>query len=458
MKNKKFWVSLIAGLLAGILLLSLILSILPTKASAEQSSDEIKEQIKQMEEENAGIQAEIDGLSGQLDNLKNDQSENRTEIETIVAQKALIDHQVGLLHAQVMNMNEQIAAYNVLIADKQEELEEAEARLQALNEKNKARIRAMEEDGNLSYWSVLFEANSFTDLLDRLNMVQEIAAADNRRLEELRQAALEVEEVRVALLAERDSLTQAKQELNTTQDTLLLKSEEADILLNELTVKMQELAQQEDVYLDYMAKLEDELEQLEIQLGQAESDLEEALDREYWATYVPPTTAPTYPTGGSNSGAGKVGEKHVDESGITWLTPCDYRKVSSPFGWRIHPVHKDWRHHNGVDFDADCLMHKDGTTDSPIVATRGGVVTVATWSSSAGWYVKIDHLDGYASVYMHMCTKPAVKAGDYVTAGQYLGCIGTTGTSTGDHLHFGISKYNESKGTWEYVDPMAYVG
>lgn len=457
MKNKRFWVSLIAGILAFSLLLGLVASVLPM-VHAEQSSDEIKEQIKEMEKENAGIQADIDSLNGQLAELNSQQAANRDSIESIVGQKALIDQQVGLLHAQVLNMNEQIAAYNVLIADKQEEVEEAEARLQELNEKNKERIRAMEEDGSISYWSVLFEANSFSDLLDRLNMVQEIAAADSRRLEELRQAAQEVQDARESLLTERDALKAAKAELNATQEALQLKGVEADELLNELTVKMSELAQQEDAYEDYMQKLEQELEDLELQLGQAQNDLEEALDREYWATYVPPTTKPTYPTGGSNSGAGKVGDAHVDESGITWLTPCDYRKVSSPFGWRIHPVHKDWRHHNGVDFDADCLMKKDGTTDSPIVATRAGVVTVATWSNSAGWYVKIDHLDGYASVYMHMCTRPDVKVGEYVTAGQYLGCIGTTGTSTGDHLHFGITKYDEKTNSWDYVDPMKYVG
>lgn len=454
MKNKKFWVSLVAGILAVILLMSLVLSLLPTKTQAAQSSSEIKEQIKQMEEETAGLEADIEELDRQLEELSGQQAENRSEIENIISQKAVIDQQVGLLHAQILLMNEQIAAYNLLIADKQEEVEEAEARLQELNEKYKARIRAMEEGGTTSYWEVLFESSSFTDLLDRLNAVQEIAISDNRRLEELRVAAQEVEDAQEALLAERASLTQAKQELQEVQALLDAKSEEADTLLNQLSATMAELQKQESSYLDYMKALEDELDDLEVALGKAESDLEEALDREYWATYVPPTTATTKPTtsSGSNAGAGSLGEAHVDESGITWLTPCDYTKVSSAFGWRIHPVYKDYRFHNGVDLSAKCLMHSDGTTDSPIVATRAGVVTVSCWSNSAGWYVKIDHLDGYTSVYMHMCCKPAVSVGDYVTAGQYLGCIGTTGTSTGDHLHFGIYKDGSS------VNPMDYIG
>ncbi len=452
MKNKKFWVSVLAGVMAAIMLLSLVLSIIPHAHAEELSSDEIRDQIAEMEKENESIKADMDEINDMLEDLEKDQAENRDQIENLVAQKALIDQQVGLLHAQVLIMNEQIAAFNVLIADKQEELEEAEARLQALNDKHKGRIRAMEEDGSISYWSVLFEANSFSDLLDRLNMVQEIAAADSRRLQELREAALDVESVRATLLAQREELKNAREDLSATQALMGEKSGEADLLLTELVAKMDQMADQEDTYLEYLQKQEDALEELEIQLGQANSDLEEAIDREYWATYVPPTTKPTYPTGGSNAGVGNIGSESVDESGITWLTPCDYNRVASAFGWRIHPVYKDWRHHNGVDFAARCLMHSNGTTDSPIVATREGVVTVSGWNGSAGWYVKIDHLDGYSSVYMHMCTRPAVSVGEYVTAGQYLGCIGTTGTSTGTHLHFGIYKNGSP------VNPMDYLG
>ena len=100
--------------------------------------------------------------------------------------------------------------------------------------------------------------------------------------------------------------------------------------------------------------------------------------------------------------------------------------------------------HNGVDFAAGC--------PTPIYATRAGIVTISQWSDSAGWYVMIDHMDGYKSVYMHMCKRPNVKVGDIVAAGETIGCVGTTGTSTGNHLHFGIS-YNGV-----YVNPMDYVG
>lgn len=422
MKNKKLWISILAGIMAAIMILSLVVSILPHASAA--SSSEIKNQIGNLQNEQNQMQSEIDALKAQ-------QKENLTEINDLVAQKKVIEQQVGLLHEQVDNMNEQIAAYALLIADKQEELEAAEQRLADLNQKNKERIRAMEEDGGLSYWSVLFKANSFSDFLDRLNMIEEIAAADRRRLKEMSEAAEQVEQAKAALIAEKQQLEVSKEALAKKQEEQDAKAEELQQILNTLMAKGEE-------YEALLAKQEDELAKLEEEIANKEAEYDTIKYLEWLATSKPPTTKP------SSGGSGGVGGSGSNVSGVTWLVPCNYYRVSSPFGYRWHPVHKDWRMHNGVDFAAGC--------PTPIYATRAGIVTISQWSDSAGWYVMIDHMDGYKSVYMHMCKRPNVKVGDIVAAGETIGCVGTTGTSTGNHLHFGIS-YNGV-----YVNPMDYVG
>jgi murein DD-endopeptidase MepM/ murein hydrolase activator NlpD len=106
--------------------------------------------------------------------------------------------------------------------------------------------------------------------------------------------------------------------------------------------------------------------------------------------------------------------------------------ISSVFGNRLHPVYGYWRMHNGID-----MACAQGT---PIYASRGALVEVSVYSSSAGNYVQINHGDGYRSVYMHM-THYIVYAGQYVQAGQVIGYVGSTGASTGPHLHWGVS-YN----------------
>lgn len=422
MKNKRLWVSLVAGFLALILVVGLILQVVPGARAA--SSGEIKSQIESMEGDQKEMQAQLEALQAQ-------QNDNLTEIQDMSKQKGIIEQQVGLLHAQVDNLNEQIAAYALLIADKQAELDEAEARLEELNQKNKERIRAMEESGKLSYWSVLFKANSFSDLLDRLNIIEEIAASDARRLKEMREAAAQVSAAKEVLLAEKAELEESKAELTAKQAELEAKHQEADAILAQLIAKGEE-------YELLMEEQEKELSQMEQQIAQAEKEYDAAKLQEWLATSVPPTTKPVVYSGGGTGGSA------VTKGDITWLVPCNYIRVSSPYGWRIHPVFGDERFHAGVDLAAGC--------PTEIYATRAGVVTIAQWSDSAGYYVVINHGDGYSSTYMHMCKMPYVKVGEYVGAGQVIGCVGTTGWSTGTHLHFGIS-YNGAT-----VNPMDYIG
>ena len=435
MDNKKL-ASVIAGILAAVMIISLILSAVGITVSAVSSS-EIKDKINGLKDKN-------DKMQEQIDELKSQQSENLSEIEAMVREKSLIEQQVGLLHSQIRNVNEQIAAYSVLIADKQEELDASEKYLKDLNDKHKERIRTMEEEGELSYWSVLFQANSFSDFLDRMEMIEEIEASDSRRLAELKVAAQKVADAKNALLLEKEALQQTKNELAAMQEELDGKSKQADDLLKQLLAKGDEFTAAMESYEEELTKLEQEIAKAEVDLDAALKQEEEEKKNQY------------KPGNGSSSnagyGGGKGGTTKVDSEGISWVVPCDYRKVSSPFGNRRHPVYGYWHFHSGVDLDADCLKHKDGSTDSPIYATRGGIVTIAKYNSSAGYYVSIDHGDGYKSTYMHMCEFPYVSVGEVVTAGQVIGCIGTTGTSTGDHLHFGLY-YNDN-----LVNPMDHIG
>lgn len=436
MKNRKRLVSILAGVMAAIMLLTLLISILPTRASAAASSSEIRKQINSLQDDRKDIKNQISELQAQFQATSD-------EIADIVARKNVIDQEIGLLHAEIININEQISAYSVLIADQQEELDAAEARFDQLNEDCKTRIRAMEEEGTVSYWAVLFKANSFSDLLDRLNMVEEIASSDTRRLQELSDAAQRVEEAQAELAGEKAELEGTRTELDSTQKELDAKRQEADDLIVQLIAKGEELKlQQED--------LEAEDEELLAQIAQKEQEYNEAKLEEwlaYMATYVPPTTvAPSVPISdpnGSNSNNSGSNSSGSDVTvGSSWLVPCSYKKISSPFGFRESPTSGASRYHQGVDLAANA-----GT---PIVASRGGTVTIASYSNSAGYYVTINHGDGFSSIYMHM-TNYVVSSGQKVNQGQTIGYVGSTGISTGNHLHFGIAQNGA------YVNPCSYV-
>lgn len=425
MNKRKQLVSVLAGVMAAVMLLTLILSLLPTTASAASSS-EIRKQINALKEEKEQIKEKIAEVQEQY-------KENENEIIDIISKKNVIDQEIQLLNTQIENINDQLKAYNTLIADKQDELDHAEERYQTLNDENKLRIRTMEEEGELSYWEVLFNANSFSDLLDRLNMVEEIAASDNRRLEELADAANNVVIAQQELETEKAEMETVKQELDTAQAEMDAKRQEADDLFQELLSKGDELAALQE---EFEAQEQEFLEQI----AQKEVEFNEAKQAEFlaWlATSVPPETSEgSGSSGGSSSGTGG------SSGGGGWVVPCSYTSITSPFGYRESPTTGASTYHQGVDLDTG--------TGWSVVASRGGVVTIAGFSSSAGNYVQIDHGDGFRSVYMHLSSY-SVSVGQIVSAGQYIGATGSTGISTGDHLHFGISLNGV------YVNPCNYV-
>ena len=446
MKNRKRLVSILAGIMAGVLLLSLILSLIPVHAHAYQSSSEIRAQINALKQEKEAIQA-------QIKDVKEQYKKNEDEIADVVARKNVIDQEIGLLCTELININDQISAYNVLIADKQDELDSAEARYQELNDNTKDRIRAMEEDGSLSYWEVLFKANSFSDLLDRMNMVEEIAASDQRRLKALGEAAENVEEAQEALELEKADLQATKAELDATQQELDVKREEADGLIQELLTKGMELEELEAMFEEQKRAFLEEI-------AQQEEAYNAAKHQEYLAwlatseTTQPPTTAPSTNNNGTNSGGQNGGTTNNSSgtnsgsnsgsavTGTSWQVPCSYTKLTSPFGNREAPTSGASTYHQGVDLSAP-----EGT---PIYASRGGQVSVATVGSAAGYYVKINHMDGFSSIYMHM-RNYVVSTGQNVSQGQLIGYVGKSGVATGFHLHFGIM-YNGA-----YVNPANYV-
>lgn len=433
MKKRKLLVSIIAGLLATAMLLGMVLSLLPTTASAASSS-EILEQINTLKDQK-------EDLLSQMDTVRSQYEANEDEITDMVNQKNTIDQEVFLLNEQISVVNQEIAAYSLLIADKQDELDEAEERLAELNAKNKERIRAMEEEGTVSYWSVLFKASSFSDLLDRLNMIEEIAASDQRRLEEMREAADVVAAAKDELADQKASLEETKAELLDAEELLQEKQQESQELLNQLIEKGYELA-------DLFAAYEEEEAELQDMIAKKEKDYDKAKYAEYMATYTTPptttqaTTAPTDPTTSNSSGTTQGGSNDTPSSNATWSRPCSGYRVTSSFGYRNAPTAGASTYHRGIDLGAPL-----GT---PIYAARSGVVTTASYGSAAGYYVSINHGDGFASVYMHM-TNYVVSSGQAVSQGQLIGYVGSTGVSTGPHLHFGIS-YNG-----EYVNPANYI-
>ena len=381
---------------------------LPHPAYAATTS-EIKDQITDLKVENAVIQAQIDSVRSQY-------NANATEIQALVDKKNAVDQEIALLHGQILNINEQLRIYGQMIADAQERLDDANLRLAQLNRQYKERIRAMEEEGEITYWQVIFESSSFTDMLDRMNMVDEIAAADTQRLVDLQVASATVEENQRILNEEMLDLQETRQQLSDSEEMLKVKRTESDDILRDLIAKQSEF----QTLLDESEALQNDLMN---EIAQKQKELQAAQYKEELVKMALKGENPP--------------------SNATWIEPVSGYTISSPFGNRKSPTAGASSNHKGVD-----MACPSGT---PIYATRAGTVTIASYQAGgAGYYVSINHGDGFASIYMHM-TRYVVSKGQSVAQGELIGYVGSTGISTGPHLHFGVS-YG---GT--YVNPMAYL-
>lgn len=412
--NRRKAVSIMAGVLALILILALLLSILPASIFAASSST-LKQELEALKDEAAEIKQ-------QRADLKKEQEANASDTLNVVEQKKEIDQQIKLIHDEIDNINAQIQAYNLMIAEKQKELDDAKTRQANLSEQYSTRIRAMEKNSHISYWSVLFQSTSFSDFLGNLQMMADIAQADQKMLAELEAVALEIQSAQAELADEKAGLDDQRAALSESQAELDEKSAEANRLLDQLNDDAERMR---ELQAEYEAK-ESEISS---DIAAKEKEYTEALKKEEEAQ--------------KNNGSSGSGSSGGSSGGGSWGYPLPYRAtVTSAYGWRTHPITGKQSFHNGVDLAAG-----SGTA---IYAVRSGTVTTATYSSVYGYYVTVNHGDGYSSLYAHM-TDYVVSNGQYVEKGQLLGYVGSTGWSTGPHLHFTIY-YNGST-----VNPMDYI-
>lgn len=142
--------------------------------------------------------------------------------------------------------------------------------------------------------------------------------------------------------------------------------------------------------------------------------------------------------------SGVAGTK-VTVNGIDWLVPVTFTSVTSEFGMRDHPIDGEYKMHYGIDLAADSITNK------PVIAARGGTAYVSYGTAGGGFMVTINHADNYSTTYMHM-THYAIKNGVSVKAGQVIGYVGSTGGSTGSHLHYQVS-HNGAP-----TNPRPYLG
>ena len=386
---------IVVGVLAavmGLLMLLPMISMIISSAGAVTQSE-----IDALKKEQQESQAKQEELKDQL-------AEAEAEQAAAQQKRQLLTEQLNAINAEIDNINAQISYYDGEIAQKEEERKEAEAREAEQYELFCQRVRMMEEQGTVSYWSILFNAEDFSDLLDRIADVDAVMAYDNEVMDQLIATREELERLQADLESARAEEQAAKEQQEAKKAEQQAKVAEAQALVDQINADVAEVNRQLDEESAAASEIQAEIAKKQKQLEEERKQNNIVIS---------------------------------SETGYLWPLPGYYR-LSSQFGYRIHPITGVAHSHTGIDIPAS-----GGT---PILAAKSGQVVTSAYHYSYGNYVVIDHGNGNSTLYAHMSSR-AVSEGQMVTQGQVIGYVGTTGSSTGNHLHF------EVRDNYTRVDP-----
>ena len=399
--------SAISVLLSLVLMFSLVLCFTPTNANAATTQaeiDELKEQRNQLKEQQKGIQNTVNSLRGQQDKL--------IELKTALDEKNAITLQ------QILNLEEQITLHEELIEQKSVELEKAQDVADEQLSRLKVRIRNMEENGRYNYVAVLFGAESISEFLSLMDDIGDIMKSDRDLENSYKEAVTDLKTVKSEYEEARLELKEQKAELTNLSAQL-----EKDIV--EANAAILELEGDISANSAILSQLNAQDKEMQDKINQKIKELNEQ-------------NKPSNPSNPSNpskpSGSGTL---------TVWPSYCTY--ITSVQGNRVHPITGQYGTHGGTDIGA--------SYGSAIYAAGSGTVVTAynnsAYNGGYGNYAMINHGNGIQTLYAHMSVC-SVTVGQTVSAGQTIGYVGSTGRSTGPHLHFEV-RVNGSR-----VDPQSY--
>ncbi len=389
-------------------------------ATTADKIKDTKDKIKQREEQMAKLEKEQEALKDKIANLKSEQSD-------LLAYIGLLDEELDRMTNNLLDLEGKKAIKEAEIDQTKADIEVAKQIEAEQYESMKLRIKYMYEQGEENFLALFLNSDDLKDFLNRGEYVKQITEYDREKLAEF--------------VATRESIEAYELKLEDELFDLELLVAAAEAEVNNMNILIADKNTEMQKYSDTILasegmqnaleaswdEMEADLEELEVQLKKQEEEERKRLEEE-----------------ARKKAEEEARKKAQMYSGGMFRWPLDnHFNVTSDYGYRIHPIYKTYRLHNGIDIGAP--------TGTPIKAAYAGTVVTMTYSSSAGYYVMVDHGGGVYSVYMH-CSKFVAKVGQKVNMGDTIALVGSTGSSTAPHLHFSV-RVNGS-----YVDPAPYIG
>ncbi len=399
--KRKVLCSVLAGFLAFLMLFSLFALLLDASASDKSELGALKDKRADITKQRKDKEAELAGIND--------------EMNALLDRKYAIEQEVSLIYDQIHITEEIIEMLEGNIQTKEEEIAAVELTKEAQYETFKKRLRAQYESNGISDLELILSSSSLTEALSRIEALNRIASHDNELIDDLTETITYIETLKADLEADKAEQEDQKEEYELYSEELKVQERELGDLLIELRTKA-EFTQEE---IDKITADENAVDK-EIQALSAKIAAEEAA---------------------AAAKAQKENVSTVATGSMKWPLPGHYN-ITSDYKMRTNPVTGVYGQHTGIDISAP-----KGTS---IVAAGAGTVVSAGWNNAYGWRIIISHGGGIQTLYAHM-TSFAVSEGDYVNAGDTIGYVGSTGNSTGNHLHFSVLVNGSYVSPWGYV-------
>ncbi|NLL76636.1 MAG: peptidoglycan DD-metalloendopeptidase family protein [Clostridiales bacterium] len=383
---------------------------MPTSISV-RASELTNESIKQKEQEIETARELKNKLQSDLTNVKKIKEELEASKKDLTAYVTQLDTQLTSIQEKIADLKDKITEKEKEISVTEDELESAIEDQENQYEAMKKRIKFMYEKGDNLYMELIFSSASFGEMLNKAEYIEMLSAYDRKMLDEYVKTRKLIELYKEELEADRDYLEEAKAGVEQEEASLNELIDEKERTITEVST---DITNKEAAIAEYEADIAEQNETI--------SALEKAVAEE-------------------KARLAEENNLRYDGGIFAWPAPS-YSRISDDYGTRIHPILGVEQFHNGVDMAAP--------GGSPILAAYDGNVVAADYSGSMGNYIMVDHGDGLYTIYMH-ASALYVSKGDFVIKGQKIAAVGSTGRSTGNHLHFSVRQNGSYVSPWNYL-------
>ena len=388
-----------------ILVLAAGIPIQASSASTEKvtEDDASTKSLQEAQDEKAQLEKALKEAQGTIEDLK----DSKGDIESKVTE---LNQQLIDISARITDLENQLTAKSEDIQETKDELAGAKEREAQQYADMKVRIQFMYENGQTSYLEALLSSRNISEFLNSADYIAQIQSYDRQKLTEYQDTVESIVNLEAQLEQEYTDLEALKSTVESNKATVAAMMRQKESELADISGDIEDAQSDADYYAAEI---------------QAQEELIAAIKRAE-----------------AEKAAAGVEEHPYTGGAFRWPCPSSTR-VPSDYGTRVSPMSGAWSNHKGIDIGA--------AAGADIIAAADGTVTAASYSSAAGNYVMIDHGGGLYTVYMH-ASSLLVSPGQTVSAGDVIAKVGSTGISTGSHLHFGVS-LNGS-----YVSPWSYLG